>query len=364
GQPASPRRRPRRHRQPLRGLEPCHRRTDRGGAGRVRAGAARLRRCGGGGEAGAGRASRPAGRPCPLRPYGHCAGDRLDGGSLGAAGRGRGAARARQRRHEGGRRGLHPRRAIGAGGCAGDAAPHHGRGDDQGGRPGGGGERARALARPPGDRRRGADGARAGAGAPLLGQHHRPRPWGAGALVGGGGAERQLGDDPLPRRDAVDPSPAAGGSGLVGRGLRSALHRLQPGDRQPRHGGERDGAAGHLPHQVPRQPEPGPGADPRRDPRGGGAGRGGARHRGRRAAAGARRGPSAGAAGGAAGRPARAHGSLRHGCLGAPGPRPLRGARAGCHRHGAYAAGMRGARRPGGRGAALHPSPLRGVNTL
>ncbi len=73
----------------------------------------------------------------------------------------------------------------------------------------------------------------------------------AGAQQHRARAQRQLGADPVPDGDEVGVRAAAQRCQPAGRGLRSAVQRLQRGDRQPRRRDERDRAEGHRADQVP-----------------------------------------------------------------------------------------------------------------
>ena len=73
----------------------------------------------------------------------------------------------------------------------------------------------------------------------------------AGAQQHRARAQCQLGADPVPDGDEVGVRAAAQRCQSAGRGLRSAVQRLQRGDRQPRRRDERDRAEGHRADQVP-----------------------------------------------------------------------------------------------------------------
>ena len=102
-------------------------------------------------------------------------------------------------------------------------------------------------------RHRGGRADRYGAGA-RPSQPHRLHLRGdrrAGAQQHRARAQCQLGPDPVPGRDEVAVRTAAHRHQPAGRRLRSAVQRLQRGDRQPRRRDERDRAEGHRADQVP-----------------------------------------------------------------------------------------------------------------
>ena len=132
------------------------------------------------------------------------------------------------------------------------AADHHRRGDHQAGRAA---DRAKIGAGAAGEavrhHRRRTDLARAGARTSQPHRVHLRRDRRAGAQQHRPRPQRELGTDPVPGGDEGRVRAAAQRCQPAGPRLRSAVQRLQRGDRQPRRRGERDRAEGHRAHQVP-----------------------------------------------------------------------------------------------------------------